>query len=211
MVLTPVSGGESGCSVIAGHCGYYFIAPANCPPETGETRSEATEGVDKTNHYYLLLFHPLPTAWYSPLSQGEKVDARVLQEYCDYIFTATADCPPETGETRSEVTEGLDKTNHYYLDYLSTPSPLRGTPPVSGGESGCSAIARTLSPLFPVVTIPISCRGVGGRVRLAEGLGRVRFSFSCKGIGGGAVFRSSFYCMIFCITFGIYGNCITFA
>jgi hypothetical protein len=24
-------------------------APANCPPETGWTRSEATEGVDKTN------------------------------------------------------------------------------------------------------------------------------------------------------------------
>ena len=29
-----------------------------------------------TAHYYLLLFHPLPTAWYSPLSQGEKVGAR---------------------------------------------------------------------------------------------------------------------------------------
>ena len=24
-------------------------APANCPPETGGTRSEATEGVDDTN------------------------------------------------------------------------------------------------------------------------------------------------------------------
>ena len=40
--------------------------------------SEATEGVDKINHHSLLpkLIHPLPTAWYSPLSQGEKVDAR---------------------------------------------------------------------------------------------------------------------------------------
>ena len=34
--------------------------------------------------------------------------------------------------------------------------------PVPGGESGCSVIARTLSPLFPVVTIPLSCRGVRG-------------------------------------------------
>ena len=47
--------------------------------------------------YHLLLIHPLPTAWYSPLSQGEKVDARLLQEYYEYIHTATADCPPETG------------------------------------------------------------------------------------------------------------------
>ena len=60
---------------------YIHTAPADCPPETGATRSEATEGGDKTTHYYLLLIHPLPTAWYSPLSQGEKVDARVLQEH----------------------------------------------------------------------------------------------------------------------------------
>ena len=72
--------------------------------------SEATEGVDKiTAHYYLLLIHPLPTAWYSPLSQGEKVDARSLQEYYEYIHTAPADCPPETGATRNEATEGVDK------------------------------------------------------------------------------------------------------
>ena len=38
-------------------------------------------------HYYLLLIHPLPTTWYSPLSQGEKVDARVLQKHCSYNFT----------------------------------------------------------------------------------------------------------------------------
>ena len=54
------------------------------------------------------------------------MDAWVLQEYCEYIHIAPADCPPETGETRSEATEGVDKTTHYYLDYLSTPSPLRG-------------------------------------------------------------------------------------
>ena len=41
--------------------------------------------------------HPLPTTWYSPLSQGEKVGARLLQEHCGYNFTATADCPSETG------------------------------------------------------------------------------------------------------------------
>ena len=73
---------------------YIHIAPADCPPETGGTRSEATEGVDKTTHYYLLLFHPLPTAWYSPLSQGEKVGARVLQEQCDYIFTSRQQTVP---------------------------------------------------------------------------------------------------------------------
>ena len=45
-----------------------------------------------------------------PLSQGEKVDARLFQEYYEYIHTALAGCPPETGETRSEATEGVDKT-----------------------------------------------------------------------------------------------------
>ena len=43
-------------------------APANCPPETGWTRSEATEGVDDTNGNYP---PPPPPAGYSPLSQGE--------------------------------------------------------------------------------------------------------------------------------------------
>jgi hypothetical protein len=45
-------------------------APANCPPETGGTRSEATEGVDDTNGMVKTI-HPLPPAGYSPLSQGE--------------------------------------------------------------------------------------------------------------------------------------------
>ena len=45
-------------------------APANCPPETGWTRSEATEGVDDTNGMVKTI-HPLPPAGYSPLSQGE--------------------------------------------------------------------------------------------------------------------------------------------
>ena len=42
-VLAPVSGGESVTTV--------STAPANCPPETGWTRSEATEGggEEKTN------------------------------------------------------------------------------------------------------------------------------------------------------------------
>ena len=44
--------------------------------------------------YYLLLFHPLPTTWYSPLSQGEKVGARVLQEHCGYNFTSRQQTVP---------------------------------------------------------------------------------------------------------------------
>ena len=74
-------------------------------------------------HTNLLLLtvsiHPLPTTWYSPLSQGEKVDARLLQEHYEYIHTATADCPPETGGTRSEATEGVDKKT-----LTSHPSPF---------------------------------------------------------------------------------------
>ena len=37
----PCRGGEAVTTV--------STAPANCPPETGWTRSEATEGVDDTN------------------------------------------------------------------------------------------------------------------------------------------------------------------
>ena len=44
--------------------------------------------------------HPLPPAGYSPLSQGESL----LQQN----ITAPADCPPETGGTRSVATEGVD-------------------------------------------------------------------------------------------------------
>ena len=79
-VVLPLSQGEKvDARSLQEYCGYNFIATADCPPETGWT-SEA-EGVDKSTHYYLLLIHPLPTAWYSPLSQGEKVDARLLQEH----------------------------------------------------------------------------------------------------------------------------------
>ena len=44
--------------------------------------------------------HPLPPAGYSHLSQGE---SQLLQN-----ITAPADCPPETGGTRSVATEGMD-------------------------------------------------------------------------------------------------------
>ena len=88
-----------------------------CDAGPARKRSDGGGGQDKqiremnTYHpYHLLFIHPLPTAWYSPLSQGEKVGARLLQEYCGYNFTAPADCPPETGGTRSEATEGVDKT-----------------------------------------------------------------------------------------------------
>ena len=45
-------------------------APANCPPETGGTRSEATEGVDDTNGNYP---PPPPCGVLAPVSGGESV------------------------------------------------------------------------------------------------------------------------------------------
>ena len=97
---SPLSQGEKvGARLLQEHCDYIFIAPEDCPSETGGRGAKRRRGWIKplTTHYYLLLIHPLPTAWYSPLSQGEKVDARLLQEHYGYIFTATANCPPETG------------------------------------------------------------------------------------------------------------------
>ena len=44
---------------------YHSPAPANCPPETGGTRSEATEGVDDTNGMVKTI-HPLPLRVLSP-------------------------------------------------------------------------------------------------------------------------------------------------
>ena len=64
----------------------------------------------------------------------------------------------------SEATEGVDKITAHYLLLITYPPPPHCVvlTPVPGGESGCSVIAGTLSPLFPVVTIPLSCRGVRG-------------------------------------------------
>ena len=53
-----------------------------------------------------VLFHPLPPTGYSPLSQGESL----LQQN----ITAPADCPPETGGTRSVATEGVDSF-HFFV------------------------------------------------------------------------------------------------
>ena len=75
---------------------YIHTAPVDCPPETGGTRSEATEGVDKTTHYHLLLIHPLPTAWYSPCSRGRKWMLGHCRNIMN-VFTPPEDCPPETG------------------------------------------------------------------------------------------------------------------
>ena len=97
---SPLSQGEKvNARVLQEDYEYIHTAPANCPPETGGTRSEATEGVDKTTHSSLLpiTYPPPPHYVVLPLSQGEKVDARSLQEHCGYNFTAPADCPPETG------------------------------------------------------------------------------------------------------------------
>ena len=45
-----------------GRVSYENIAPANCPPETGGTRSVATEGVDNFHivvvHLYAVIAHP---------------------------------------------------------------------------------------------------------------------------------------------------------
>ena len=51
-------------------------------------------------------------------------------------LSPVTNCPPETGGTRSEATEGVDKITHHSLlyNYLSTPSPLRGTHPCPRGR-----------------------------------------------------------------------------
>ena len=94
------------------------------------------------------------------------MDARIFQEYCGYNFTSPADCPPETGGTRSEVTEGVDKTNHYHLN-LSTPSPLRGTHPCLRGRKWVLGYFRntvvTISPRQQIVPLRQVGRGAKRR------------------------------------------------
>ena len=134
--------------------------------------------------------------------------------YYKYIHIALADCPPETGGRGAKRRRGWIKpiTTTYYL---STPSPLRGTHPCLRGRKWMLGYCRnTKSPIsycnFVRASLWELLPSHGHRNTLVF-LHRPSSSLSCKGIGGGAVFRSLFYCMIFCITFGIYGNCITFA
>ena len=97
---SPLSQGEKvDAQLLQEYYEYIHTMPADCLPETGGRGANRRRGWTKplTAHYYLLLIHPLPTAWYSPLSQGEKVDAQLLQEYYGYNFIAPADCPSETG------------------------------------------------------------------------------------------------------------------
>ena len=56
--------------------------------------------------------------------------------YYKYIHIATADCPSETGGRGAKRRRGWIRklAAHYYLDYLSTPSPLRGTHPCLRGR-----------------------------------------------------------------------------
>ena len=56
-----------------------------------------------TYFVFSMTIHPLPPAGYSPCLRG-----RVSYN------TAQADCPPETGATRSEATEGVDSFPFYY-------------------------------------------------------------------------------------------------
>ena len=49
-------------------------APANCPPETGWTRSEATEGVDKTNRKRITPTTPINTITPNPSAKEKRAD-----------------------------------------------------------------------------------------------------------------------------------------
>ena len=185
--------------------------------------SEATEGVDKTNHYYLdYLSTPSPLRGTRPCLRGRKW---MLGHCRNTVITIS---PRQQTVPLRQVGRGAKRrrgwikpiTARYYLITYPPPPHYVVLTPVPGGESGCSVIAETLNPTFFLLQLfPSLAEGLGesptfgsrGRVRLAERLGRPSSPLSCSGIGGGAVFRSSFYCMIFCITFGIYGNCITFA
>ena len=75
--------------------------------------------------------------------------------------------------------------------------------PVPGGESGCSVIESILSPLFPVVTIPLSCRGVRGDPvshSLAEGLGESpSFCFSLSAHPSVICHLSSVICTLYSV------------
>ena len=95
------------------------------------------------------------------------MDARSLQENCGYNFTAPADCPPETGGTRSEATEGVDKTNHRSLlsNYLSTPSPLRGTHPCPRGRKWMLGYFRNTKSPFSCCNYSPLLQRVRERVR----------------------------------------------
>ena len=134
---------------------YIRIALADCPPETGGRGAKRRRGWIKpiTTHYYLITFPPPPhCVVLTPVPGGESGCSVIAGTLWLQFHTALADCPPETGGTRSEVTEGVDKTNHHSLlsNYLSTPSPLRGTHPCLRGRKWmlghCRNTVVTISP-----------------------------------------------------------------
>ena len=75
---TPPAGGESGC--------LRYSVVTDCPPETGATRSVATEGVDSLPFppFTFPFIPPLPPFGVLPLSQGEKVGDSVSSFHLYY-------------------------------------------------------------------------------------------------------------------------------
>ena len=90
-------------------------------------------------------FHPLPFGT-PPVSGGESVTTE---------NTAQADCPPETGVTRSEATEGVDVflivLVYFFILVLVCVKPLRSLSCVASDYSSdsvvCIGFLRPLRPL----------------------------------------------------------------
>ena len=132
------------------------------PSATLDPQGERSDGgVDKTTHRSLLpiTFPPPPhCVVLTPVPGGESGCSGIAGQ-CDYIFTATADCPSETGGRGAKRRRGWIKpiSTHYYLDYFSTPSPLRGTRPCPRGRKWmlchCRNTVITISPRQQIVPL----------------------------------------------------------
>ena len=72
-----------------------------------------------------------------PVREGEMTPPHPSHKGREPVTTAStapANCPPETGGTRSEATEGVDDTKRKTETENYPPPPPSGTTPVSGVE-----------------------------------------------------------------------------
>ena len=118
-----------------------------CPPETGWTRSEATEGVDSFPLSTFRLSTPLRSlsrvaSDYSSESVvcfGTLRTLRPLREIKNKILFFLHAEHAKSAEIYFVLHAGAGEVANFVTTchFLSTPSPLRGTTPVSGVESRC--------------------------------------------------------------------------
>ena len=125
-----------GARVLQEHCGYNFIPRQQTVPlrQVGRGAKRRRGWIKPATTYYLST--PSPLRGTHPCLRGRKWMLGYCRNIMNIFIPRQQTVPLRQGGRGAKRRRGWIRklAAHYYLDYLSTPSPLRGTHPCLRGR-----------------------------------------------------------------------------